>query len=728
MGTLRSAFVVAMSTLGICCAMPGASGASATIEPPPAQSPSSELPDGRVYELVSPANKHGNEAGASGRQLAGSTVTVHPSVAAAGGDAVTFGANGPAGEINASGQSEDFVAERTIAGWRSRSVAARVLRLNEATGALQSSLYWADYSRDLSHVAYMIYRGSVPDAPFHSYANIYLMGHDPLAEPTWLLRSVASPSMENLQGSASILGMTPDASIVYFAYRPHLLPQDATRSGWGMYESRDGQVSEVGVLPDGSVPAGGAFPAGSPTEVEVSSVGKLGVGEVNPASSDNQVSEDGRRLFFFSSGQLYVHEIGADGREHSALVSASQLPGHIGEEAADGVTLFENRTKWNDNANDEFDRVKSLPTYAYASSDGSHVVFQSVDQLTSAAPSDSALKVYDYDVDAGSLEYLPGVSLGGVVTSSKNGSSFIFVDGSVSTPELDLWTAGANGGSVRQIVQLPEEGFVGPGRVVAGDSVIVFQAQGPIPGIGHSDDEQIYRYEIGSNALTCVSCSSTGTIRSGNAYLSLQDQYGSTHRSLINDARGVSSDGKRIFFATPNALVSRDTNGDFDTYEWENGHVFLISSGTGADYSLLLDNSESGGDVFFTTTDELVQGDNDASFDVYDARIPRPGDNPPPSAVPCSGDVCQGPPSVAQLLGAPPSATFTGAGNIVEEPATATTPSTSKESSRADRLAAALRVCRKHKQKPKRVTCEKRERKRYAASSTAIKRNGGGSK
>lgn len=725
MRALKSACAVAVLVCGFCLALPGMAGAFATIEAPPTPSPSSELPDGRVYELVSPANKHGNQAGAAVRFE--SQVDAHAAVAAANGNAVAYGGSGPAGEINASGLSNEFVAERTITGWKNRSVAARILGLNEATAVLQDGLNWPDFSPDLKHVAYIIWRASAAGAPFRSDANIYLMGSDPLAEPTWLLRSVSSSVTEREEHSA-ILGMTPDASVVYFAYPKHLLPQDATRSGWGIYASRDGQVSEVGVLPNGSVPATGAYPVGSPVEwKQPKEVNPVPIDEINPASSDNQISEDGRRLFFFSGGQLYVHELETDGSERSVLVSSSQLPGHVGEEAPDGVTLFENRTKWN-KGYDEFVQVPSSPTAAYASPDGSHVVFQSVDQLTSSAPSDNALKVYDYDVDANSLEYLPGVSLGGVVTSAKDGSSFVFVDGSATEPELDLWTAGPGGGSVRQITQLPEGGYVGPGRMVAGDSVIVFQAKGPIPGVAHSADEQIYRYDVDSNGLSCVSCPPSGTLRSGNAYLSLQDQYeemGIPSGIPVNDARGVSADGKQIFFATPNPLVTRDTDGDFDTYEWENGKVFLISSGASPNYSPFLDNSESGGDVFFTTTDELVEGDNDRGFDVYDARIPRPGDNPPPAAVPCSGDVCQGPPSVAQLLGAPPSATFNGAGNVVEEPAVAKVQGTSRASDRAHKLTAALRVCRKHRQKSKRLACEKRERRRYATSSTVVKHNGG---
>ena len=94
--------------------------------------------------------------------------------------------------------------------------------------------------------------------------------------------------------------------------------------------------------------------------------------------------------------------------------------------------------------------------------------------------------------------------------------------------------------------------------------------------------------------------------------------------------------------------------------------MYLISSGTSSEESYYLDNSESGGDVFFNTAAGMVPGDRDEAYDVYDARIPRPGDNPPPAAVPCQGDVCQGPPSVPSLLGAPASATFTGLGNVTQ--------------------------------------------------------------
>jgi hypothetical protein len=704
------------------CVAAGA-GAYATVAPPPNPSATSGLPDGRVYEEASPPNKHGYQAGATGRKAeTPGEVNVFFSVTSPDGNAVAFGSSGPAAETDSSGLNETFVAERTDHGWVSRSTAARGLRLNEKISVFAQVPNWLDYSPDLSHLAYATAGADVPDAPALGAANFYLLGSNPLEEPTWLFRSEAGPSLEEREGQADteLVGMSPDTSVVYIAYEKRLLAQDASRSGWGLYEYRDGMLSEAGVLPDGSVPASGAMPAATATSVPFPG---YQLGENNPASLDNQVSKDGLRVFFVSSSELYVHKIEADGSERSVLVSASQLPGHVGEAAPDGVALFDNLTK-----NAGLQRTaRSGPTYAYASSDGSHVFFQSKDQLTSQAPGGTELKVYDFDVDTGTLEYLPDIALGGIVTAASDGSSFVFVDSESSPPELDRWSAGANGGSVSRIAQLPGGGPVGPGRMADGDSVLVFQASAPISGFNNAGTEQIYRYDLKTNELGCISCPPAGVHPSGDAYLSAVDQYVSVFGLSplplrpVNDARGVSTDGERIFFDSPDPLVGRDTNGDLDAYEWENGTIFLISSGTSSDYSLFLDNSQSGGDVFFATSDELVQGDNDAGFDVYDARIPRPGDNPPPSAVPCSGDVCQGPPSVAQLLGAPPSATFNGAENIVDEQSAIKAKNAPKTLSRAQKLASALGACRKRKSKHKRAVCEKQARLRYrAARATAM--------
>jgi hypothetical protein len=51
--------------------------------------------------------------------------------------------------------------------------------------------------------------------------------------------------------------------------------------------------------------------------------------------------------------------------------------------------------------------------------------------------------------------------------------------------------------------------------------------------------------------------------------------------------------------------------------------------------------------------------------------------------VPCAGDVCQGPPSMPQLLGAPASANFSGVGNLEPPPEAAALPHKAKSKKKA---------------------------------------------
>jgi hypothetical protein len=568
----------------------------------------------------------------------------------------------------------------------------RGLYLNEEQSVYRQEAEWLDFSWDLSRLAFGITGPDVPAAPRHGKANFYLAGPDPFARPTWLAQPTAEkPTLEN---NLSVVGGTPDLSTVYFAYEGHLLPVDENtgdpegsyRVGWGLYEYREGRLSYAGVLPDGSVSAYGAVPAGiaAGSEIQGKNEGMV------PGGYDNQLSGEGTRLLFVSPDplffkdqstkrppELYMRVTAADGSQSTVLVSRSELAGHVGEAAVDGVALFPNAMPEavKGNSVSVYGEYSITPAYAYASPDGSRVFFASTDRLTEDAPVTTAVKMYRFDVDSGSLEYLPGV-LGGIVAAAPDGSWIVFENSATSPFELDRWSEGPGGGSVTPIVQLSGphvcDGLacVGPARLVADGGVLVFTSESPIAGFNDAGGfKQAFRYDFARNELACVSCPPHGINPSGDAYISYADEhlgYRQTGHELfpVGDDRGASSDGTRVFFDTPDPLVPQDSNGARDVYEWENGRVFLISSGTSVQESKLQDNSESGGDVFFATTSELVAGDNDLAYDVYDARVPRPGDNPPPSSVPCQGDVCQGPPSVPSLLGLPASATFSGVGNV----------------------------------------------------------------
>ena len=57
------------------------------------------------------------------------------------------------------------------------------------------------------------------------------------------------------------------------------------------------------------------------------------------------------------------------------------------------------------------------------------------------------------------------------------------------------------------------------------------------------------------------------------------------------------SNGGRVFFETAEALVSQNTNGQRDVYEFEAGGLHLISSGISEAPSYFMDATPSGSDV-----------------------------------------------------------------------------------------------------------------------------------
>ncbi len=269
--------------------------------------------------------------------------------------------------------------------------------------------------------------------------------------------------------------------------------------------------------------------------------------------------------------------------------------------------------------------------------------------------------VYDFDVETEKLTYLPDVSTT-IYTSSQNGSRIMFRN--LATSSLELWTEGGEGGKTEAIIKFSGNEPQWP-RASNNGNVFLFDSypEAELSQFNNGGGEQIYRYEVSSKEITCVSCPAHGVIDTGTAEVPNTEAYNRT----VQPVRIISADGSRVFFQSSGALVPAAVNGMTNVYEWENGHIYLISGGTAITESHYVDSSETGGDVFFETEEGLVPAGEDEQVNVYDARIPRPGDNPPPTQTPCSGDVCQGPPSVPQLLTPGASATFKGLGNIPPE-------------------------------------------------------------
>jgi hypothetical protein len=124
----------------------------------------------------------------------------------------------------------------------------------------------------------------------------------------------------------------------------------------------------------------------------------------------------------------------------------------------------------------------------------------------------------------------------------------------------------------------------------------------------------------------------------------------------------------RVFFDSADGLVARDTNRAEDVYEYENGHVYLLSDGRGPQGASFVDASMNGDDAFFITRAELVGQDTDRQMDLYDARAPHePGEAVGFSVAPivsCEGEDCLVSGSAAPSFAVPSSFVFMGGGNV----------------------------------------------------------------
>jgi hypothetical protein len=194
----------------------------------------------------------------------------------------------------------------------------------------------------------------------------------------------------------------------------------------------------------------------------------------------------------------------------------------------------------------------------------------------------------------------------------------------------------------------------------------------------------------------------------------------------------MSANGEYVFFDTPEKLVPQAENHTLDTYQWHDGRISLVGSGSdpaptyflGYSPYYLPDGSKiEGGNVFIGTHAKLSSQDTNGAGNIYDARICEPESpciEPPPSPTSqCEGNSCQTPttpPSepVATLLPAAP--TGNGSGVAVSPP-----PKKTAAQVRAEKLARALKVCRKERDHRKRVSCEASARRRYGPVKKAKK-------
>lgn len=629
-----AAAAAVIATLALALASAPSATAACPNEAIRAAQSSTYLPDCRAYELVSPQEK-----GTGDVLLNGDTFS-SPS-----GNAVTYESSSAFASPQAAAYLDQYLSQRGPDGWATQNLTP--YQTPYIFGVSEDFHYQA-FSPDLS--TGVLATDHPPDElngeAGQDQNQLYLWtasGFTPISP-------VVSPAPPPFVHVASYAGASSDQSRVFFESTFSLTP-DAPPAGVNeLYEwsASSGQLRVVGVLPDGTVASAGVVPrAGSP----------YGSG-VNP---ERAISGDGSQVVFASGSpaQLYLNQDG-----QTTEISLSQKAGSAGNPAPTGVTFR-----------------------GTSSTDGatlSEVYFTSHDELTNDAntgPTGEGTDLYAYDVATGSLRDLtpdptdpngaqaggfgnaPVIAAGGYVYFVAIGqlapgapfneeSFYAWHEGSITYVGPAPWSGGSVG---NREVPLPSE----DGRRLLTVSPRALTTDDPGKNPEGNTNPQVYLYDAPSRSWSCLSCLH-GRPTPAAASLEGFTTEGSPGPEAINRRRNLSADGRRAFFETATPLVPGAVNGAINVYEWEEGKVSLVSSGTspyGADF---LGSSPSGNDAFIATRARLVGADRDSNIDVYDVRVDGGfvAQNEPPAPPPCGDETCRGPAS------GPPPATVPGSSTL----------------------------------------------------------------
>jgi len=422
----------------------------------------------------------------------------------------------------------------------------------------------------------------------------------------------------------------------------------------------------------------------------------------------NALSADGSRVFFtqVGTGRLYMRE----DNERTIQVSASQAS-----------TADPNGHK--------------PAAWVGATPDGSKVFFLSCEKLTddSTAVSTAENKcygpglgqdLYEYDVENGELTDLTvdenvgdplGANVKGYIGQSEDGSVVYFVAKGILAPGVtpapcspEFFEQGAcniyvwHNGTTSFVTKTDttdnwlavRPNGTGNSKLsrVSDDGTLLFLSNEKPSGYENEGKEEVYRYVPGQSEPLCVSCDPSGAAPISNAKLSSQgnDNAGLALPKMKLLPRNLAADGNRIFFQTPDPLVSEDVNAEggcpneggdpacTDVYMWETegtgscessadngGCISLLSTGTSAQGSFFGDASVSGDNAFIFTNSPLVPQDDDELVDAYDARVGGgiAAQHPAPPAPPCEGEACRGAGSEVPPASGAGTAVFQGPGN-----------------------------------------------------------------
>jgi hypothetical protein len=556
----------------------------------------------RHFEKVSPADKGLGD-------IVGDGATT---VASRFGDAVAFNSRTPFGDTVGSGTvgQTQYVARRSDEAWVVHAITPTP-RPDARQSFLAATLLQL-YSEDLRTAIMRAYDlpAVTDDTPLRN--NIYVEDTATRALEPVTVSQVEPPTIFDFidYPGTGFWGFSADARHVAFVTPTQFLP-DAAPGVPNVYKWDDGVLSVASVLPDGTVAANGAD---------------------TPVNLRGAMSADGSRLLFTASTggnpQLYLEIDGG----RTAWVSQTELdpldPNYQPDPTnvqvmgmtPDGRSVF----------------FATDTPLVPADTNGGTDLYRYTDSESPA--SDSNLTMISQDGDFGG---------GDLLGMSDDGERVYY---RTQFPRTVLWDHGA--------ASLIDTGGIGAGlgltaspglaRVSPDGMFLAVVTDGAlVPGKVTNGHREMYLYSLRDRTFTCASCPS------GSATADVRVLPAVTHGNVTVSNAGFRprflSDSGQVFFSTADALVSEDTNGVLDAYQFDpvTGEASLLSTGTGKEPATFADASANGADVFIVTRQRLVGSDRDDFVDLYDVRdgSSLPDVVEPPQPPGCVGDGCQPPPS-----------------------------------------------------------------------------------
>jgi DNA-binding beta-propeller fold protein YncE len=675
---------------------------------------SAPLPDCRAYEMVSPVDKNNGDISADVSSFA---------LSSALGDRATFSSYRAFADPQSAPYSSQYLAERGSAGWTTVSISAPRESLSlYPTGGATSTIFFKTFNEELCS-GWMVQDSRIalaPEAPAdvpNLYRRVNCGGCPFEAFPSAkggcyeLLTSVPPPGfkLEPLVSNyyPAPQGSSSDDTRSVFRADAALTPDAcaAPAKGRGLYQVYEtlgaGGLQLVSVLPNGHAACTHSSAGTAQSDKE---------GTFSEDNLHNAVSVDGRRVFWTTTKDSTSAPSGGRGDQPGTLY----LRINIGQEQS--ALSGEECTELED------DKACTLKVSQLVSPEPAR--FWTADKEGKVAVFSIGETLYRYE--DGPTPQVIEIAQGfkGMMGASEDATRIYFsssedLAGSGANSEGDeaeagkpnLYLYGVGGGS-RFIGTLESAALssflptpiatrpnLRTARVSADGLDAVFMSTARLTGFDNTDvqsaqaDAEVYLYDADAGGLLCISCNPSGVAPTGRkiAPTGSQVEAGQLWAAAqipgwteqLRPTRLLFDGGRRIFFQSFEALVTHDTNGMGDVYEWQradsrqaceeevggelfvaetNGCIGLISSGQSPQDSEFLDASNGGKDVLFTTNASLLPQDP-GLIDIYDAR--EGGGFPPAPSIPppCEGGACQNP-AAPPNDPTPSSTSFHGSGNV----------------------------------------------------------------